>query len=416
MYDLIVVGGGASGMIAAGRAAERGLNVLLLEKNRRLGEKLRISGGGRCNITNAEDNEHLLLSNYGKSEQSLYSLFTQFGMIQTFEFFESRGLTLKVEAKKRAFPITNDANDVAQVLIDYIKKGKVEVRPTCTVFDVQQENGAIAGLHTSDGEFVGSNYLFATGGVSHPETGSTGDGLHWLEELGHTVMKPTPTIVPIALNEEWIKTLQGVTLPNVRMTFYVDKIKDFRIDGDVLCTHFGVSGPLILNSAFKVADALKNGEVTALIDLFPKQDHGTLERQIIGRFDLNKNKDLRNVLRVIVPTGTHKGVVVLLAEHMNIDVKVHSFSRESRKQLVQLLKAMPVSIYGLMGMDRAVVADGGIPLQEIDMRTMRSKKVPNLYVTGDLLHINRPSGGFSLQLCWSSGWVAGSSVRMRRVV
>lgn len=408
-YDLVVVGGGASGMMAAGRAAELGLSVVLLEKNRRLGEKLRISGGGRCNITNAEENERLLLSNYGKSEQSLYSLFTQFGMVHTFDFFESRGLKLKVEAKKRAFPATNDSNDVVDVLETYMKTGKVEVRPTCTVLEVMYKDRLISGLRTTDGEFVGTNYLFATGGVSHPETGSTGDGLNWLEVLGHSVAKPTPTIVPVALNEQWIKTLKGVTLPNVRVTFYTDGVKDFRIDGDVLCTHFGVSGPLILNNAHKIADSLSNGEVTALIDLFPKIDHGLLERQIIELFDTNKNKDLRNVLRAVVPTGTHKGVVLLLSEHMNIDVKVHSFSKESRKQLVQLLKAMPISVKGLMGMDRAVVADGGVPLNEIDMRTMRSKKVPNLFVTGDLLHINRPSGGFSLQLCWSSGWVAGTN-------
>jgi len=407
-YDLVVVGGGASGMIASGRAAELGLKVVLLEKNRCLGEKLRISGGGRCNITNAEENERLLLSNYGKSEQSLYSLFTQFGMNDTFDFFESRGLNLKIEAKKRAFPITNDANDVVDVLENYMKKGKVEVRPTCTVLEIIFADGVISGIRTTDGEFVGKNYLFATGGVSHPETGSTGDGLHWLEQLGHTVIKPTPTIVPIAVEDAWVKTLKGVTLPAIRMTFYIDGVKDFRIEGDVLCTHFGLSGPLILNNAYKIAEGLKYGEVTASIDLFPKLDHGTLERQIIELFDTNKNKDLSNVLRAVVPTGTHKGVVVLLAEHMNIGVKVHSFSKESRKVLVQLLKAMPLGVTGLMGMDRAVVADGGIPLSEIDMRTMHSKKVPNLFVTGDLLHINRPSGGFSLQLCWSSGWVAGS--------
>jgi predicted Rossmann fold flavoprotein len=214
--------------------------------------------------------------------------------------------------------------------------------------------------------------------------------------------------VPIALGDAWVKALAGVTLPGVRLTVYCDGIKQFRLDGDVLCTHFGMSGPTILNGAYKIADSLSNGAVTAHVDLFPSQDHGTLQRNIIELFDTNKNKEFKNVLRAIVPTGTYKGASLLVAEHMSLDQKVHSFSKENRKQLVNLLKSAPITITGLMGMDRAVVADGGVPLNEIDMRTMRSKKLPNLMMTGDLLHINRPSGGFSLQLCWSSGWVAGT--------
>jgi predicted Rossmann fold flavoprotein len=408
MYDLIVIGGGASGMMAAGRAAERGLKVLLLEKNRQLGEKLRISGGGRCNITNAEENERLLLKNYGKSEQFLYSLFAQFGMKDTFHFFESRGLKLKIEARKRAFPVTNSAEDVANILVDYMKKYEVEIRTRCEVVEMQYEEGRVSGVLTRDGLFTANNYLCAVGGLSHPETGSTGDGFKWLENLGHTVVDPTPTIVPLAVSDDWVKTLAGVTLPNARATFYTDGEKSFRTDGDILCTHFGLSGPVILNNAHKVADQLLNGVVTATIDLFPGQDHGQLERNIIELFDENKNKEFKNVLRAIVPTGTAKGVLVLLANDIDVETKVHSFSKENRKKLVQLLKAMPVEIEGLMGFDRAVVADGGIPMTEIDPKTMRSKVVPNLFVTGDLLHINRPSGGFSLQLCWSSGWVAGS--------
>ena len=192
------------------------------------------------------------------------------------------------------------------------------------------------------------------------------------------------------------------------ITFYLEGKKQFRLDGDVLFTHFGLSGPLILNGAHKVADLLQSGSVTAVIDAYPLMDLGTLELKIIGIFDENKNKTLKNIIKDIVPEGMQKGVSLLVAEVIDIDIKVHSVTKKDRKYLVQLLKSMPVSIDGLMGFDRAVVADGGLELNDIDMRTMRSKIIQNLMVTGDLLHINRPSGGYSLQLCWSSGYVAGS--------
>jgi predicted Rossmann fold flavoprotein len=408
MYDLIVVGGGASGLMAAGRAAERGLRVLLLEKNKRLGEKLRISGGGRCNITNAEEDERTLLKHYGKSEQFLYSLFVQFGMKDTFTFFESRALPLVVQARKRAFPHTEKADDVARTLEAYIKKGGVVVKTNSPVTKVLSENGIISALQCGKEQYSAAEYLFATGSVSHPETGSTGDGFRWLQSLGHTVIEPTPTIVPLAVKEQWIKDLAGVSLSFMKITFFVEGKKAFAVTGKILFTHFGLSGPLILNSAHKVADLLQSGAVTATIDAYPHTDLGALEKKIISSFDANKNKTFKNIIKEIVPEGTHKGILDLLAEHMDVSTKVHSVTKEDRKRIVHLLKALPLTIEGLMGFDRAVVADGGVPLEEIDMKTMRSKKVSNLLVTGDLLHINRPSGGYSLQLCWSTGYVAGS--------
>ena len=407
-YDLIVVGGGASGMMAAGRAAERGLKVLLLEKNERLGEKLRISGGGRCNITNAEENTKLLLGKYGKAEKYLYSLFAQFGMKETFSFFETRNLPLKIEAGKRAFPVSEKALDVVRVLEEYLKKGKVIVRYQSPVTKVSVHDTYIDAVFCGDTRFEAKEYLFATGSVSHPETGSTGDGFRWLEKLGHTIASPTPTIVPLAVKEKWVKTLMGVTLEDVKIHFFVEKQKQFSLVGNILCTHFGLSGPLILNAAHKVADLLHRGRVTAHIDTCPKIDLGSLEQILIELFDKNKNKVLKNILKEFIPTGTEKGLSILLAEKIDLNKKVHSITKEERKKLVQLLKALPVTVQGLMGFDRAVVADGGVELNEIDWKTMHSRKVSNLLVTGDLLHINRPSGGYSLQLCWSTGYVAGS--------
>jgi len=408
--DLIVVGGGPSGMIAAGRAAQLGKKVLLLEKNKRLGEKLRITGGGRCNITNAEFNLREFLKAYGKAEPFLYSLFSQFGAQDTFNFFESKGLPLVVQARKRAFPITEKAEDVARVLERYIRDGKVTVITNSPVTKIHGAKEGITGVSSGKILYRAKNYLFSTGSVSHPETGSTGDGLKWLSDLGHTVEKPTPTVVPLAVKDAWSKTLAGVSLSFMKITFFVSGKKAFSKTGKVLFTHFGLSSPLILNSAHKVADLLHEGPVTATIDAYPDTDLGSLERRIISIFDKNKNKSLKNILKEFLPAGASKGIEMLFAEKFDTEIKVHSISKETRKYIVRTLKALPLTIIGLMGFDRAVVADGGVSLTEIDTRTMRSKIVPNLCITGDLLHIMRPSGGFSLQLCWSSGYVAGSHV------
>lgn len=408
LYDLIVVGAGASGMMAAGRAAERGLRVLLLEKNKRVGEKLRISGGGRCNILNAEEDERVLLKKYGKAEQSLYSLFSQFGVKETTHFFTSKGLSLVIENNKRAFPSTHKAEDVVNILVKYMEKHNVTIRHMTPVTKVIMKDNTVTSLVSGKEEFFAKEYIFATGSVSHPETGSTGDGFNWLSMLGHTVAEPTPTIVPLAVKEKWVKELAGVSLDGMKITFFVDGVKSFSLTGKVLFTHFGISGPLILNNAHKVADLLHTGEVTATIDAAMQSDFPILEKTIVSVFDANKNKTLKNVVKEFVFNGMQKGVTTILEEYMDVDTKVHSVTKDERKKIVHLLKALPLTIEGLMGFDRAVVADGGVPLDEIDMKTMRSKKVSNLLVTGDLLHINRPSGGYSLQLCWTTGWVAGN--------
>ncbi len=414
-YDVLVVGGGSSGLMAAGRAAELGKRVLLIEKNKRLGEKLRISGGGRCNITNAEEDQRKLMDAYGKSSQFLFSPFSQFGTKDTFTFFESKGLPLVVQARKRAFPKTEKALDVVKTLEVYIKKGNVTVALGSPVTSIQSDASGVTGVVCGKNTYTATKYIFAAGSVSHPETGSTGDGFQWLKKLGHTVVAPTPTIVPIKVSDAWVPLLAGTSLTFMKITFFVDEgdgapKKKFSKTGKILFTHFGLSGPLILNSASQVSDLLYAGTVTATIDAYPHTDLGALEKTILATFDTHKNKALKNVVAEFVPAGTAKGILKLLEERMDVTTKVHSVSREERKMISRLLKALPLTIEGLMGFDRAVIADGGVPLNELDMRTMQSLKVPNLYIIGDLLHINRPSGGYSLQLCWSTGFVAGSSV------
>lgn len=407
-FDVVVIGGGPSGMMAAISAAELGKSVVILEKNKSLGKKLDITGGGRCNITNAEFDTKKLLAMYGDAAPFLHSPFSQFSVQDTFDFFESRGTPLVVQALKRAFPKTEKATDVTNLLKNEIEKLGVEVRTQTSVKKLLRNGNEITGVETTKGIFVGNSYILATGGLSHPETGSTGDGFLFLKELGHTVKDPTPSIVPLAVSDEWVHKLAGITASDARITFLLDGKKQFSKTGKILFTHFGLSGPTILNSASKVSDLLYRGTVTASIDLFPSKDIGILEKDSIELFDTNKNKNLRTVFKELVPIGTGSVLETLFPE-IDFTKKVHSVTKDERKQIVRLLKALSVTITGLMGFDRAVVADGGIHLSEVDTKTMRSKKINNLFITGDLLDINRPSGGYGLQLCWTTGYVAGKS-------
>jgi predicted Rossmann fold flavoprotein len=394
-------------MMAAGRGAECGKKVLLIEKNPTLGNKLKISGGGRCNITNSEEDIRAFLSHYGDAAPYLYSTFAQFSSKDTFSFFESRGLPLVVQAAKRVFPKTEKALDVFRTLETFMKASGVTIVPNTKVSRVVKEGNRITSIVAGSEAYTANSYIIATGGVSHPETGSTGDGFNWLKALGHSVADPTPAIVPLATEEAWSHSLAGVSVEDMKITFFVDDVKAFSKKGKILFTHFGLSGPLILNSAKAVGDLLHEGVVTAHVDLFPQTNHGDLDKKMLEVFDTNKNKILKNVFGDIVPRGMSSALLSLFSM-IDSDTKVHSISKEERKVLVHTLKALPLIITGLMGLDRAVVADGGIPLSEIDMKTMRSTILENLFVTGDLLHINRPSGGFSLQLCWTTGYVAGS--------
>ncbi len=407
-FEVIVIGGGASGMMAAISAASNHRKVLIIEKMPRLGRKLSISGGGRCNITNNTLDTREFLKKFDKAADFLYSPFSQFGVKDTFTFFEKNKLPLVTEARDRVFPKSQKASDVVKCMINILRSKNVSVLLDTSVikFSADKETTLIKSVETKDYVYEAKHFILATGGTSHPETGSTGDGFKFLKKLGHTVLKPTPNIVPLKVKDKWIKSISGVSLSFMKITFFVNDKKAFSKTGKILFTHFGLSSPLILNSAKMVADLLHAGPVTAKIDCYPDTNSGALEEQIIKIFDKNKNRDFKNVISEIAPKGLDSAILILKPIE-DVNKKIHSITKEERKQIVQLLKNMPVEIIGLMGMEKAVVSDGGIPLKEVDTKTMKSKLYKNLYMTGDLLHVNRPSGGYSLQLCWTTGYVAG---------
>ncbi len=407
-YDLIVIGGGPSGMMAAGRAAELGARVLLLEKNKHLGEKLKITGGGRCNITNAEFNVRTFLENFPQSKEFLFSPFSKFSAKDTFAFFEEKGLPLIIEARKRAFPASQKAFDVFLVMEKYIRAHRVKVEKNARVSSLKKKDGKIVSVKLSDGKEYSARYFaLATGGTAAPETGSTGDGFKMLSKLGHIIAKPNPNIVPLKTSAKWVHGLSGTTLSFMTIRFKQNGKTKIKKTGKILFTHFGVSGPLILNSSYEVRGLLKEGPVEASIDLFPDTEENDLDRRVQNLFDKNKNKKLKNMFSELLPKALAEAIVGL--PELGLSQRtINSITREERKKLVKKMKDLTFPITGTLGFDKAIIADGGVILEEVNLKNMTSKLYPNLYLLGDTLSINRPSGGFSLQMCWTTGFVAGT--------
>ncbi len=408
-FDVIVVGSGPAGMMAAGRAAECGRTVLLLEKNREPGCKLKLTGGGRCNIANAEFDTRTFLSFFGDDARFLHSPFSRFSVRETFDFFEARGLPLFVsDDRKRAFPKTEKADDVVRTMMDYMRENDVAIRFEEPVLGLIMEGERIAGVETRRGQILAESIVLATGGLAYKETGSTGDGFGWLRTLGHTVAEASPDIVPLRVKDDWVKALSGTALDSMRIVFNGKDGGKVVREGRLLFTHFGLSGPLILNSAHEVKKLLRHGPVDATIDLFPKNEIPEVDRLLLGIFESNRNKLVRNVVKQLVPIGMGRAMAEHLPEEL-LDKKVNTVTQEERRTIIRTAKGLPLTVVGTMGYDWAVVCDGGVPLAEIDTRTMASRRHPNLFIVGDLLHVSRPSGGYSLQLCWTSGHVAGSN-------
>jgi predicted Rossmann fold flavoprotein len=407
-YDVIVIGGGSSGIFAAGVAAERGKKVLILEKNSELGKKLKITGGGRCNITNAETDVKKFLEKFPESKKFLYSPFSKFSSKDTFTFFENKlNFPLVTQARKRVFPATEKALDVYKVLEKYLKKNKVEILLNKSVTKINKGDDRIISVHCGKDEYFANSFILSTGGYAAPETGSTGDGFRFLEKLGHNIKKPNPNIVPLTTNAKWVHNLAGVTLSFMKISFKQEGKTKIKKTGKILFTHFGISSPLILNSSYEVKKLLEKGPVTASVDMFPDTEEHELDRRIWRIFERNKNKMVKNVLTELIPKNILKEILEF-ESMVDGDKPVNEVTKEERNKITKKLKSLEFPITGTLGFDKAVIADGGVVLEEVNFNNMTSKLYSNLYLIGDTLSINRPSGGYSLQLCWTTGWIAGN--------
>ncbi len=398
-YDLIIIGGGPSGMMMAAIASKSDLSVVLLEKNNSLAKKLKLTGGGRCNITNAEFDVKKFLDNFPKAKKFLHSPFSKFSVQDTFEFFEKNHLPLVTEARQRVFPKSNKAADVLKVLEKILLKNNVEIKKNSKVKTILKNADKVTEVVLQNGEKIsGHNIALATGGVAAPQTGSTGDGFKFLKKLGHTIKAPSSNVVPLKTDNKILHGISGTSWSFAKISFLQNKKVQFKKVGKILFTHFGLSAPLILNSATEVQQLLKNGLVMAKIDLFPDTEENILDRRLWRLFEKNKNKKLQNVLPELLEKKLSKAIL----EHFLIELSekvINDISKEERKALTHKIKNIEMEITGTLGINKATLTDGGIILEEVNFSNMTSKKYSNLYLLGDILNINRPSGGFSLQLC-----------------
>ncbi len=426
IWDVVVVGGGPAGMMAAGRAAERGQQVLLLEKNPSLGKKLLITGGGRCNVTNNKPEVRTMLAKYKGNDKFLFSAFAQFGVVETLQFFNSHGMATKEEVEGRIFPTSNKAESVLDVLVRYMKTGGVKIKTKAEVAKISFNKSAERMVVTLvDGsEIQAKSCVVATGGISRPETGSTGEGFRWLKKLGHTIAENNVALVPIALQDSWTKKLAGVSLQDIKLTTFKGGVKQKIYKGKILFTHVGISGPTVLNMSREVGELLYGAEgseyedetkkktavrggVVIMLDIFPTLDNGALREKLQALLVGQSNKKLRNSLSSFILPALVDPLLQLA--RIDGDTPNHSVRSEDRKALVSLLKSIPLHVSGLLGKDKAVVSSGGVVLKEVNFKTMQSRLIPQLYLVGDVLNIDRPSGGYSLQLCWTTGYIAGSN-------
>ena len=427
--DIIVTGGGAAGMIAAYAAASEGASVLLLEKNEKLGKKIYITGKGRCNVTNACDFDGLI-KNQCRNGKFLYSAFSRFSNMDMMELLEKAGCRLKTERGDRVFPISDHASDVTKALTKLLDESGVKVRLRTEVRQIERlQDGTFKVLIGSEDKepLLCRRLIIATGGLSYPTTGSTGDGYAFAEKFGLKVKNCTPSLVPLLLSDnEETAELSGLSLKNVNLSLYMGNKLLYEELGELLFTHKGISGPLVLTASSIVGEELlKNSErnktedakkpeirlmdmkMTVSIDMKPALSHEKLDLRLLRDFDGAKNQDIKNVLRSLLPSSLIKPV--LRRAGISPEKKANSITKEERNKLIDTIKGLRYEVKGLGGFNEAVVTKGGVDVKEIDPRTMESKKVPGLYFAGEVLDIDARTGGFNLQNAWSTGYAAGKA-------
>ena len=413
MKNVVITGGGPAGMMAAITAARRGFKVTLVEKNEKLGKKLFITGKGRCNITNAGDSEDLFNS-IVTNRKFMFSSFNGFSNYDTLGFFDELGLHIKIERGNRVFPESDHSSDVIGALNRELKRLSVDVRLNTEVKDIIVNGGKATGVVVKcsgkESTIQADNVIVATGGNSYQSTGSTGDGYRFARKLGHSVTPIVPALVPFNVAEDWESDLQGLSLKNVSIVVLDGKQEIYSDFGEMLFTHFGVSGPLILSASSFAARRIKEHPLKLVIDLKPALSHEQLDERILRDFDEEKNKAFKNSLDKLLP----KKMIPVIVRLSDIDgnKKVNEITKQERQRLVSLIKGLELTITGLRGFNEAIITQGGINVREINPTTMESKLVKNLYFAGEVLDVDALTGGFNLQVAWSTGYAAADHLDM----
>lgn len=405
--SIAVIGAGAAGLIAAGTAASLGADVLLFETNPKVGRKIYITGKGRCNVTNNCEVTNIL-ANIPVNPRFLYSALGKFNAQDVMSFFESLGVPLKTERGNRVFPVSDKASDIVDALFSYVKKQGVKI-VFQTVNDIlEHKNGFL--VKTTDKQFIVDRVIITTGGASYPNTGSTGDGYRFAKNFSHSIVTPRPSLVPLVEKGDTCQKLMGLSLKNVRLTTFENNKKIFEDFGEMLFTHFGVSGPLVLSASAHMRH-FGSKEYKILIDLKPALDEKTLDKRLLNDFEKYKNSDFINALGELLPRKLIP-VIIELAK-INPHTKVHSITKTQRAALCKLIKAFPVNISGARPISEAIVTTGGVSVKEINPKTMESKKKTGLYFAGEVIDVDAYTGGFNLQIAWSTGKRAGVSASER---
>ena len=407
MKKVIIIGAGPAGMMAAATAASAGAAVILVEKKEKVGRKLSITGKGRCNLTSAVDKDGLIKGFPGNG-RFLYSSFHEFSNLDLIEFFEQRGLKTKVERGNRVFPESDKAEDVVEVLYKTILEAGIKIMTACPVHKIIIESGRTKGVDCKAGKLSADAVIIATGGLSYPGTGSTGDGYHWAAAAGHKIVEPRPGLVPLLAREEWVKELQGLSLKNTRAVAYEDSGKKINEDcGELLFTHFGLSGPIILSMSRDIGEYLHIHHKPVLIelDLKPALSEEKLDERLQRDLDKYARKMFKNALADLLPAK----MIPVMARLSGIEAGkfCNQIIRSERLKLVNLLKHLPLTVYGTRPIAEAIVTAGGVDVKEVDPKTMQSKLVPGLFFAGEVLDVDGYTGGYNLQASFSTGYVAG---------
>ncbi len=405
-FDVLVVGGGPAGLMAAGRAAQKGARVALMEKNDSYGVKLLMTGNGRCNITQDADNMFEFVKVY-KNGRFLLSAFNRMSPTNLRDFFRSRDVETKVEKNGKVYPISDQGKDVLDALYQYCRENMVTFFNTEEVIDVVRDGNKIEKIITRKKEISAEKYIFATGGKSYPNTGSTGRGFDWAEKLGHKVIQAKPSLVPIKIREQAIKDAQGISAHNIEISATQAGKKIATMAGDVMFAHYGLSGPLALNISRDLQKNIEKGEIKLSLDLKPELSFQQVDEIIRNDFEKNGHKNLSNCLKDFASPKMFDLIFAL----SGVDTHKHAsnISKQDRLKITSLFKKMEMTVEELFGFEKAMVTSGGVSTKEIDPKTMKSKIVENLYFAGEIIDADGPTGGYNLQVCWATGYVAGES-------